>query len=361
MNEDILKLLQELVAIKSVANNPEGLAESISFAEKYFAIPELKTEKFVKNGKENLLVAPANKTDRKFDVILNAHLDVVPAEEAMFEMKVKNGKAHGRGVFDMKGGGAVLMKLYKDLAQEKKLGNVALMLVTDEEIGGHDGVKPLLEEEKITCNFFIAGEPTDFTICYQQKGVLWLELVEKGKAAHGSRPWEGKNANISLAQKITKFYAEVPQPTSKQDWKTSYTLSILRGGGEAKNVVAEKAVAYMDVRRIQSESTESIIKNMQKIFTDTEINIFIDEPCLDTNPKDKYIQLLSQAIEKERKEETVLTRETFGSDSRFYSAVGVPAVNFGPLGGDMHGPNEWVDINSLDQYYTIVKDFLLSL
>lgn len=359
---DILKLLEHLVAMKSVANNPRGLAETISYAERYFKIPELKTKRINKNGKENLVVFSSEAKSTSFDIVLNAHLDVVPADDKLFSLRVQDGKAYGRGVYDMKGAGATLMYLYKDLAVARQLPpTVALTLVTDEEVGGHNGVKALLEDEKITANFFLAGEPTNFDICYQQKGILWLEFIERGKAAHGSRPWEGENANISLAKKIATFYDAHPQPKNKEDWKTSYTLSILKGGGDAKNVVADKAMAYMDIRRIQTESSEDIIKNLHNIFGDTEINVIMDEDCLDTDPNSKYLKSLSESTENVLKKKPALTKETFGSDARFYSAIGTPAINFGPTGGDMHGDNEWLDIKSLEDYYTIVKDFLLFL
>lgn len=352
-----LDLLEKLIAIKSTADRPEALEEVITSAEKYFAVPQLATKKFVWNGKPNLLVFPAGHKGTAFDVVLNAHLDVVPAADELFKLTVKDGKAYGRGVVDMKGASAVLMKVYRDLAQSGQLGSVALTLVTDEEIGGHNGVKPLLEKEKVTGKFFLAGEPTDFGICHQQKGILWLKITEKGKPAHGSKPWEGQNANISLAQKITAFYADHEQPTSKDDWKTSYNLSMVHGG-KAQNVVADTAEASLDIRRVQADSAESILQSVRQTFADAKVEVVLDEPCLETNPDNPYIRQLSKAVEQETKQPATFTRETFGSDARFYSAAGIPAVNFGPAGGDMHGDHEWVDVASLDTYYAIVKDFL---
>lgn len=358
--KDILKLLEQLIAIKSTADRPEALEEVITFAEKYFAVPQLATKKFVWNGKPNLLVFPAGHKGTAFDVVLNAHLDVVPAADGLFKLTVKDGKAYGRGVVDMKGAGAVLMKVYRDLAQSGQLGSVALTLVTDEEIGGHNGVKPMLEKEKVTGKFFLVGEPTDFGICHQQKGILWLKITERGKPAHGSKPWEGQNANISLAQKITAFYADHEQPTSKDDWKTSYNLSMVHGG-KAANIVADTAEATLDIRRVQADSAESILQSIQQTFAGADIEIVLDEPCLDTDPNDPYIQHLGEAIEQATKKPAALTRETFGSDARFFSAAGIPAVNFGPAGGDMHGDHEWVDVASLGTYYEILKDFLSRL
>ncbi len=358
---EIVDILQSLVAIPSTADRPEALEKVIAFAENYFAIPELVTERFTSNGKVNLLVRDSTKKDREFDVILNGHLDVVPAKDEQFALDIKEGNAYGRGVFDMKGGAAVLMKLYKDMARAGGTGSTALSLVTDEEIGGHNGVKYLLEQQNVHGKFFLVAEPTNFDICHQQKGILWLELVESGRPAHGSRPWEGQNANVSLAHKIAAFYASTPQPSSKDDWKTSYTLSILRGGGEAKNVVADQATAYFDIRRVESESADSIRDTMRTAFTNTQINTLLDEPCLDTDPDDHYVKTLAHAVEATVHKKPAYTRETFGSDARFYSALGVPSVNFGPVGGDMHGDAEWVNVESLGTFYEILKNFFASL
>lgn len=356
IEKEILHILKELVSIPSVATNPQRLDEIISFSENYLKSPLISVQRFTHNSIPSLLATSKDWTGK--GLLLNAHLDVVPGSEEQFSLKVEGNKAYGRGVYDMKAAAAVLMVLFKYLAQSNKLtNNVALMIVTDEEIGGHNGTKFLLDQEKIYADFFLAGEPTELNICCKQKGAIWLEIIEKGISAHASRPWEGINANVSLAQKITNFYKKNPQPMHN-DWKTTYNLSFIEGG-EAGNMVASRAKAQLDIRYIETETKQNILNNIQDSFPDTDINILLDEPYLNTDKNSPSIKLLQSIISNTTEELPQITNETFASDGRFYAAAGIPSINFGPKGGNMHAENEWVDIKSLCLYYSILQTFVL--
>src|SRR6266567_2944085 len=129
----MISLLEELIAIPSVSSDIVELENVIDFAQNYFSSTKLSVKKFVSNGYPSLLISKNPQT--KFRLILNAHLDVVPAAEQMFALQMKENIATGRGVFDMKGAAAVMMTLFKDLSQGDKLPeDVALMLVSEEEI-----------------------------------------------------------------------------------------------------------------------------------------------------------------------------------------------------------------------------------
>ena len=49
------------------------------------------------------------------------------------------------------------------------------------------------------------------------------------------------------------------------------------------------------------------------------------------------------------------------SDAVSFIRVGTPAVEFGPVGGGHHGPEEWVSISSLAAYRRTLCDFARSL
>src|SRR5215475_1650607 len=88
---------------------------------------------------------------------------------------VRGGRIYGRGSQDMKGSGAVLLRLLKDLAALDVPPDVGFMFVSDEEIGGANGTGILLEQGW-RCGFFLAAEPTDLDICFEQKGAMWVEV-----------------------------------------------------------------------------------------------------------------------------------------------------------------------------------------
>jgi len=139
-----------------------------------------------------------------FKIILNAHLDVVSGRKEQYKPYEKDGKLFGRGAIDMKGAAAVEILVFKEIAKKVSYP-LALQLVTDEEIGGFCGTKYQIEKG-VRADFVIAGEPTDFGVNNKAKGIIWLKIKTKGKAAHGAYPWRGKKCLIDT---ILKFICGV--------------------------------------------------------------------------------------------------------------------------------------------------------
>ncbi|HEX9438908.1 MAG TPA: M20/M25/M40 family metallo-hydrolase, partial [Roseiflexaceae bacterium] len=157
--DDLTTLTCDLVAIPSVADRPDQLQAVIDYAELYARdIPGLHIHRADSAGKPSLVVTLRD--TRAPAVMLNAHLDVVPARPEQFRPTVRDGRIYGRGSQDMKGSGAVLLRLMKDLAVLAVPPDVGFMFVSDEELGGEDGTGYLLGEGW-RCGFFLAAEPTD--------------------------------------------------------------------------------------------------------------------------------------------------------------------------------------------------------
>ena len=186
LRDELIQLTCDLIAIPSTADRPEELQAVIDYAERYArSLPGVHIERCEWAGKPSLVVTLRD--TRSPAVMLNAHLDVVPARPEQFRPEVRDGRIYGRASQDMKGAGAVLLRLLKDLAALDAPPDVGFMFVSDEEIGGMDGTGYLLQQGW-RCGFFLAAEPTDLEICYEQKGAMWVELRLRGQPAHGSRP-----------------------------------------------------------------------------------------------------------------------------------------------------------------------------
>src|SRR3972149_1183586 len=111
MEKNILRLLDKLISFKSVSSNKRESDKVIDFVVKYLSHKTLKFEKFIDNGFSSLIVYGKNHVANKpFRILLNAHLDVVPAPDKIFKMRKSGDKIFGRGVFDMKGAGAVMIE-----------------------------------------------------------------------------------------------------------------------------------------------------------------------------------------------------------------------------------------------------------
>lgn len=358
MEKNILALLEKLVEFKSVSSNKEEGAKIISYVADYLNNKNLLVKRYSNDGFARLLVYGKNHTIHKpFRLLLNAHLDVVPAPQELFKLKIKGNQAFGRGTYDMKGSAAVMIELFKNLSEKNELpDDVGLTLVTDEEIGGFSGAKLFSETKEAKTRFFLGGEPTNLQILTAHKGILNITVIQRGTSAHGSRPWEGNNANITLAKDISRFYAENPLP-KKEMWATTYSLNLMNGGS-AFNVVSDYAEATFDIRRIVEDKPEKIIGTIKKYFPQAEIKVVMNEPGLETESTASEVKKLTLILKKYNKGKNLFIRDTYATDGRFYSAKKIPAIHLGLKGGGMHQIGEWVDITSLSPYYTILQEFL---
>src|ERR1700759_729977 len=132
----------ELLAIPSVSDQPAELRRALDYVLDFVG-PGFTVERFEAGGKPSALVCPGPER-RDFHVILNAHLDVVPAPPGQFRPRRDGDRLFARGAQDMKVSGLLAAQVFRELAAG--LGYpVALQLVTDEEVSGRDGTLHQLE------------------------------------------------------------------------------------------------------------------------------------------------------------------------------------------------------------------------
>ncbi|WP_281413948.1 M20/M25/M40 family metallo-hydrolase [Clostridium polyendosporum] len=103
-----------------------------------------------------------------------------------------------------------------------------------------------------------------------------------------------------------------------------------------------------------------MIREIEKAV-ETKVNIHSYGDAVKTKIDDIYVKNLSQYIANFTK----LNAEIFGqhgsADTKFYSKYGIPAVEFGPIGGNWHGDDEYVVLDSVYMYKNILKNFILNV
>jgi succinyl-diaminopimelate desuccinylase len=355
LRDELIQLTNELIAIPSYAEQPDQLQAVIDYAQQYAqAIPGVHAQRFEWEGKPSLVVTLRD--TKSPAVMLNAHLDVVPGRPEQFVPRVRDGRIYGRASQDMKGSGAVLLRLIKDLAALPEPPDVGFMFVSDEEIGGENGSGEL-QRAGWGCGFFLAAEPTDLDICFAQKGAMWVEVHLRGQPAHGSRPWDGVNAFAALREGMAAMERRYPTP-DEAAWITTVVPTIIHGG-EAGNRLPETLVLTLDIRHIPEEQPEQIVAALQSCYPEGEVRFLRGGVPLASNPHDPQIARLAACAEAVIGRTPKLYREHFASDARFYSAIGVPSVCFGPVGAGLHSDEEWVEIDSLVQLYHVLRKFVI--
>ena len=186
-----LELAKKLISFKSITSNCEECLKTLKFIQNYLKEYNPQIHEF--NGHYSLFAK--NCTDNNFDIVFNGHIDVVPCDEEQFSAYEKNGFLYARGAIDMKSQVAVMINLFKSTTNKK----MAIILTSDEEIGGHNGTCKILEKYNIKSKVAIVPDGgNDFELINSERGVLQLDITAKGKSVHSSIMNKGINA-VSLA------------------------------------------------------------------------------------------------------------------------------------------------------------------
>jgi succinyl-diaminopimelate desuccinylase len=346
--------LTDLVSIPSISHRAEACAHVLDKAEELLGSGHgLHVERL--RFEETPCMIVSTKPSRDARIILNAHLDVVPARPEQFVPRLESGRLHARGAYDMKGAAAVYLALLRAVAAlpTDRRPDLQVQFVTDEEVGGHFGAMRL-QQAGYKADLFIAGEPTDLAICHRAKGILWLTLLFDGKPGHAAMPWETQNPITTVLEGLRAVEARFPVPSAPV-WATTVTVTNLSAAGEAHNRVPASARLDLDVRRIPDDSEESILEFMRDTFPTAQLEVLQRGQALDTAADHPQVKRVADLQEKLTGERPRFYGEHFGSDARYWSVEGVPAICWGPRGAGMHGDDEWVDLDSLQTYYKLVS------
>lgn len=349
------KLTEELVAFQTTQDKPEQIEKAINHVESIFDTSQFYVKTFENEGVKSLLVSFEETMSP--EILLHGHLDVVSAEKNLFEAKKEDQKLYGRGTADMKAGIACCISVMQKLAKKSEQPDVALLLTTDEEIGGFNGTGHVVEKG-LEPGFVISAEPDDSgnfpSIVTHQKGVLQLKISVEGKSAHGSKPEKGVNA----AEKLMEKYTEIKNLFEDGEFPTTVNLGMMNAGTEV-NKVPEEAEMSLDIRYSQQYSKDEVLDDI-KSLEGIKVEVTAEAPMMKVSEQNERIQQLANAI-REAGGTPIFRKENFASDMRFFTSRGIPAVCFGPEGYDLHGKNEHVEIESLQLYCEILKNFLYSI
>lgn len=202
----------------------------------------------------NILAYPGSL--RKTRVLLSSHIDTVPPFLS-YELR-ENGQIWGRGSVDDKACVATQTSAVEELLAtgEIKAGDVALLFVVDEEVGG--GGMKRANDLDLTWETVIFGEPTELKLASGHKGFTTFIIRATGKAGHSGYPWLGQNANSMLLPALLAL-EKLPLPSSEKYGNSTLNIGRLEGG-VAANVIAETAEAEISIRI--ADGTPDQIKNV---------------------------------------------------------------------------------------------------
>jgi len=280
----------------------------------------------------NTIVARTN-LGRAQRVVIAGHIDTVPINDNVPTRDIDiDGTAYlwGRGTVDMKAGVAVQLKLAAELSDP--VVDITWMWYDNEEVeASRNGLKLLADErpELFAADFAILGEPSDGRIEGGCNGTLRAVVRTRGVRAHSARSWVGENAIHRVAPILSRLaeYRAREIVVEGLAYREGLNAVAIRGG-VAGNVIPDLCEVDVNYRFAPSKSPEDAEAHVRAAFEGFEVEI-VDvaagaRPGLDAPIAQQF--LVAVGGEAHAK---------YGwTDVARFSALGVPAVNYGP--GDPH-------------------------
>jgi succinyl-diaminopimelate desuccinylase len=358
------KLTDELVAlatrlIRYDSSGPDGVMEAAGFVEGWLEARGIEVSTDDVRGLPVLRaeVGP----EEAPTVVLHGHLDVVPAHAEQFHPRIDGERLYGRGAYDMKGALAAMLVTTASMREQNGV-RVRLGIVGDEESEeeAERGSDHLVDSGFIG-DFAITGEPTDLHIGIEAKGVLALRLAVTGVSAHGATPWLGENA-VLRAHDVFRSIESLPFARQSSELFDRPSINLGRIlGGDALNKVPDRCAIDVDIRYLPEQEPETILEQVRAIGRDVEVETLFSRPPAVVDRDAPFVRALRSAATERQDGEPMSVGRDGASDAVSFLRVGVPAVEFGPVGEGHHGPEEWVSVSSLNAYRETLEAFLRSL
>jgi succinyl-diaminopimelate desuccinylase len=353
--DSLIVCLSELINYRSSAENNIAKNQLMEYLATQLSEYDLHIKTHRSGGMQSIVATSQNGLNPK--LLLQAHLDVIPAGDELFNLKQESNKLYGRGVYDMKFAAACYLELLNELRNELKNLDLGIMLTVDEEIGGEDGVGFLLDQGYSAEVCILPDGGDDWSLESECNGVWIVEIAVSGESAHGSRPWEGDNAIIKLLDVLNDCRKHFPMNENDKDTVTVSQIS----GGKAINQVPDEARVTLDMRFTSQEAyTEKRIE-IEKIIqkSGAEIQTIARVEGVKVDLSNQYVANFMRLAEQIRGKPVECGRSYGASDAHYFAHKGIPTILIRPQGGGAHSDHEWIDSNGLYEFYQVLKEYVL--
>ena len=350
LSVDTITLLEQLVNIESVSRNEQRIADAVEAALRPLAHLEVS-----RHGNTVVARTSLGQPER---VVIAGHLDTVPLNDnlpARLEGDVLRGRLHGLGTCDMKGGVAVMLKLAATVPAPNR--DLTFLFYEAEEIESEFNGLHLLSQsdpDLLLADFAILMEPSDAVIEAGCQGTLRVDVTTRGERAHSARAWMGVNAIHragAILDRLNSYVARKPVIDGLEYHEGLNAVFI--NGGVAGNVLPDVCTVQVNHRFAPDRSEAEAAAYVRELFAGFEVELTDTAPGalpgLDRPAAKEFVEAVGGEVNPK-----------FGwTDVARFSALGVPAVNFGP--GDpmlAHKQEEFVPVEQVLRCESVLTTWL---
>ena len=350
---DLVELTRAICDIESVSGNEKELADAIESALAKYSHLEI-----IRDG--DAIVARTN-FGHATRVVIAGHIDTVPVANNLPVKLLPMEREQvlwGRGTVDMKAGVAVQLKLAATL--DKTNTDVTWVFYDHEEVEASlNGLGRIARNrpDLLDASFAVLCEPSNAQVEGGCNGTIRVEVRARGLKAHSARSWMGKNAVHASAEILNRLNAYEPQSVEVDGLVYRESMNaVLISGGMATNVIPDECVVTVNYRFAPSKSGDEAESHLRELFDGFEI-VMTDlsegaRPGLDRPEAAAFVAATGSE-----------PKPKYGwTDVARFSALGIPAVNFGP--GDpnkAHADDENVPVSQIFACEAALRTWLTAI
>jgi succinyl-diaminopimelate desuccinylase len=343
LEADLTQLFIDIVNVESVSGNEGLLADLVEAA--LLQYPHLNVKRF---GDTVIARTDLGRPQR---VVVAGHLDTVPIANNL-PARRDGEVVYGRGTADMKGGVAVALAAAAALKAPSR--DVTWIFYDHEEVNADLNALGHIDPAELQGDLAILMEPTSAKIEGGCQGNLRFVITTRGKAAHSARAWTGHNAIHDVFDVLARLYRYKPRMPQVDGLTYHEGLNAVKiSGGIATNVIPDKCQIEINFRFAPDLDEAAAKRFCEQTFVGYDLE-YVDfalgaRPGLDLPIARDFLKAVGTSASAK-----------FGwTDVARFSALGIPALNFGPGNpSKAHTDDESCEIAELGVCYRALVNYL---
>ncbi len=273
--QDIINDWHELVNLEGSYREKDNMLKAADWLQKKFSEAGVDCKVYCEEPEALPVVAGVLGADRKgVPVLFSGHFDTVFDKGTFGEDPFRideEGKAHGPGVLDMKGGVIITLYVLKALnAIGYDERPIRICFCSDEEGGKHHDIAAKIiyrYSDGCAAAFNMETSPVDYKLCTGRKWALGGKAIFHGVSAHSGNNYEvGRNAILEAAYKVIAI-----QNMNNMELGTNMNPAIIKGGTVA-NVIPDTCELVFSGRFASKAEIARVTKELKELFEKPEVD-----------------------------------------------------------------------------------------